>query len=131
MAWTGAGTTIGSGTYRTTTTAVRAILETDLTEAQLTAFIASANTLITANLATSALTAAELVEIERWLAAHLAAVRDQRAKSEKFADAYTVTYQGETGLGLDATLYGQQVQLLDWTGTLRGLGLKRASLELI
>lgn len=107
------------------------IFDTDLTAIQLNAFIAGAHVIVNENLVGKGLSEALLTEIEKWLAAHLASIRDQRVQSENIAGEYSVTYQGKTGLGLDATLYGQMVKQFDHTGTLATLGQKRASITVL
>lgn len=63
-------------------------------------------------------------ELERWLTAHLMAVADGAGLAERRIGDTTIRYHTpKVGLGLDATLYGQQVLLLDTTGTLAGAGL--------
>ncbi len=115
---------------RITDAEVKEIIDTDITP--LTAFITAANLIVTANLADKELGVDLLKEIERWLAAHLIAIRDPRAANEKINNS-SVTYQGKTDMGLNHTSYGQQVLILDYTGTMAsvGAGLKRASLEVI
>lgn len=114
-------------TARTTYAEVSEVIETTLTEAQVNAFINAASRVVTTVLAASGLAAASLEDIEMFLAAHLLSMRDQRAAAETIGD-YQITYQGTSGLGLDATLYGQQVKLLDTTGLLANLGQRAASL---
>ena len=111
---------------RTTSTAVELIIDTTLSDAQINAFIATASLIIDNNLADKGLSTALLTEIETWLAAHLLSMRDQRVSSRTIGDV-SFDYQGKTGLGLDATIYGQQVRLLDLSGTLASLGLRRAN----
>jgi hypothetical protein len=57
-----------------------------------------------------------LKEIERWLAAHFVAIRYQTNASEDIETAKE-TYQYKLGLGLANTMWGQQVLLLDTTGS--------------
>ena len=109
---------------------VMQIISTDLTEAQIEAFINSANVLIDSVLLDRDLPAALLTEIELWLSAHFLSMRDQRVKSER-VDEYSATFQGETGMGLKATTYGQQALALDYSGTLENLGRSRAVIELV
>jgi len=45
------------------------------------------------------------------------------------AHTASIRYQGRTGLGLAATLYGQQVKMLDTSGTLANLGKKKSVVE--
>lgn len=111
---------------RVTTEEVKAILDTELSD--LSAFITAASLLVTEKLGESGLGVDHLKEIERWLAAHLATLRDRRPSHEKL-DAAEVRYDGTTSLGLDFTPYGQQVKVLDTTGTLAALGKKGARLE--
>lgn len=113
-------------TARTTYAEVSEIIQTTLTEAQVNAFINSASRLVSATLATAGLASDVLEDIEMWLAAHLLSTRDMRAQQESLG-SYSVTYQGSTGLGLDATFYGQQVKLLDTSGLLANLGKQAAS----
>jgi hypothetical protein len=114
---------------RTTATAVKVILDTDLTDAQITAFITTANALVDDQLLNKGLSSTILTEIEKWLAAHLASIRDQRVSRESIGDEYSATYQGKTDMGLEATLYGQTALALDTTGTLRSTKLKVADFE--
>lgn len=117
-------------TARTTTAAVGLIIGTTLTSAQIQAFIDTATLVVDANLLDKGLSTDLLTQIETWLAAHLLSMRDQRTSGRKIGDV-SFTYQGQTGLGLDATLYGQQVKLLDTSGTLASLGKRRASITVI
>lgn len=102
------------------------ILETELTEAQLSAFVNSAHYLIQANLLSSGLSSDVLTEIHKYLAAHFASLRDQRIESERVADV-SMKYQGKTDMGLNATLYGQTALMLDTSGSLANLALKPAT----
>ena len=102
------------------------ILETELTEAQLSAFVNSAHYLIQANLLSSGLSSDVPTEIHKYLAAHFASLRDQRIESERVADV-SMKYQGKTDMGLNATLYGQTALMLDTSGSLANLALKPAT----
>lgn len=115
---------------RTTSAEVKQIIETDLVDQQIMAFITTANALVNDQLAAKGLGAELLTEIEKYLSAHLLSLRDQRAQSEGFGDDYRVTYQGKTDLGLNGTQYGQTVMMLDPTGKLaaRSMGKKVARL---
>lgn len=107
---------------------VKEILDTSLTDATIETFISAASMTVSKYLdGVSSLTALQLKEIERWLAAHLIACsREKQVKSEAAGDA-SVSYQGVTGSGLDATLYGQQVKLLDTSGILAAQVGRRAA----
>jgi len=58
--------------------------------------------------------------IERWLAAHYYGISDQ-FYSSRSTDGASGSFQGQTQMGFDATLYGQQAKRLDWTGTLAAM----------
>ena len=105
-------------------------LYTVLSDAEMEAFITPANLIVTEHLGESDLSDAYLKEIERWLSAHFAAVYDKRRSAEKLGDA-SDTFDGKTGLGLDYTSYGQQVKILDPTGTLAGIGKQVVKLEVV
>lgn len=115
---------------RVTAGQVMEIISTSLSDVEINAFINTAHTLIQAKLTDANLGADTLTQIELWLSAHFLSMRDQRAKSETIAE-YSVSYQGNSGMGLESTLYGQQALALDWSGTLKCLGLKKARLNMI
>jgi len=107
---------------------VKEIIDTSVTT---TAFISAANLVVTEKLGSSGLSEDLLKEIERWLAAHLiASSKDKQVESETIGDV-SATYQGKTDMGLDSTFYGQQVKLLDTTGTMANLGKRKAKVEWI
>jgi hypothetical protein len=117
---------------RTTDDAVFAIIDTTLTD--IDTFITTANLFVTNTLGSTDLDDNILEEIERYMTAHFLSVKDQRVQAEKI-DVLSFTYQGKTGMGLDATLYGQMAQALDTTGTLAGIAkngaMKSASISAI
>ena len=118
---------------RTTATEVKQIIDTDLDDTIVTAFISDANPIVTDAIGSdTTLSSAQKASIEKWLSAHLiASTRDQQAAKEGDDDA-TITYQGKWGMGLDATSYGQMVKLLDTTGKIAAsIGKKRASLKAV
>lgn len=103
---------------RTTAAEVKEIMETNLSDAIIDAYILSANALVTKLLdfESSGLTDTLMKEIERWLTAHLiASTRERQAKTEEAGGA-KVVYAGNSNLGLDSTTYGQMVKILDTTG---------------
>jgi hypothetical protein len=106
---------------------VKEILDTSIST---TVFIKAANLIVNEHLSGQGLSNDQLKEIERWLSAHLACVRDPRVAEEAFGDA-RAKYQGITGLGLDATMYGQQVRLLDSTGRLSRVGKQAVYIKAI
>ena len=115
--------------FRVKQSEVREIITTDFES--LLPFIAVADSLVTSKVAGQGLSDAELKEITRWLAAHFVAVADPRAKSEKTDEAQATYFMGKEGTGLDATSYGQQVKILDTTGSLANSGKGAAKLEAI
>ena len=116
---------------RVTDGEVREILFADFdSSVSLGAFITAASLTIDQHLSGQGLSNELLKEIERWLAAHLAAVYQPAAASEREGDK-SATYEGQTGLGLDFTRYGQQVKLLDPTGTLANLGRRKAKFQVV
>lgn len=71
-----------------------------------------------------------LAEIQNFLAAHfLAMSREQQPESESIAGEASVSYRGNSGAGLRATLYGQTAVDLDCSGTLAKRGRKKASIR--
>ena len=102
---------------------VSAIIEVDPT-IDLNPFIRIASSLVTQvseNDEESKLSETLLKEIEVLLAAHFYTHRDQQYSSKKTADA-SASFQGQTGMGLDSSFYGQSAKLLDTTGFLDNLG---------
>jgi hypothetical protein len=95
-----------------------------------TPHIKAANLLVTDMLASKGLSADLMKEVERWLAAHFAAMTEQTVAQEGIGDARAV-YEGKTGMGLQFTRYGQQVMVLDHSGTLANLGKRVAKWETI
>jgi len=110
---------------RVSDTEVKLVIDTSLDD--LTPFILVASQQVDRIAAVGTLGAAVLKEIERWLAAHFVAIRDKRTVSDKVGDS-SHKYEGETGMGLDFTRYGQQAKLLDTTGTLSDVGKRKASM---
>jgi hypothetical protein len=106
---------------RTTIADVRAIIETSLLDAGVTAYITAANNFVTAHLNSAGLTTELLAEIERWTAAHqIAATRERMAKKEGAGGA-EIEYLGKFETGLYSTPYGQMAINLDPTGKLAAI----------
>ena len=117
---------------RVTGSEVKEIFQTTLTASEVEVFITPANQLVTEKLAASGLSDDRLKEIERWLAAHLLAVRDPRKRRQQIGESnetYHVSTLGD--YGLKTTYYGQQVLLLDTTGIMHGLGGKTVSIAVV
>jgi hypothetical protein len=120
---------------RTTSAAVQGVLMDDYGKKadgsfpSLDPFISSANVVVT-RVATCAvaksktLTAAELELIERWLAAHFYAVSDKPYTSKSTQGA-SASFNGQTAMALDATLYGQQAKVIDYSGCLESISKRQ------
>jgi hypothetical protein len=104
---------------RTTATLVKQIIDTDLSDTIVDAYILAANYTITEVLGSDTeLSSDHKAELERWLAAHLISATRERQASKEGAGGASITYEGTTGEGLKATMYGQQVLAMDATGKL-------------
>ena len=111
---------------RVTATEVKQIIDTDLADSIVDAFILGANSVVTEVLGEDTeLSAAHKKEIERWFTAHLLAATREQQIQKAGADGVDVAYQGKTGMGLQATLYGQQVLAFDTTGKLAAIMSKQ------
>ena len=113
--------------------AVKEIIDTDLTDARINRFLNAAY--FTAKPISGNLTdcggSSMFCEIVLWLAAHLITVYERQVKSESVAGEWSVTYLGKEGMGLEASLYGQQVLQMDCSGMLAKTVLKRATFDVI
>jgi len=105
---------------------VKEIIDTDLADTIIDAYILSANYAVTEILGSdTTLSDGHKETIVRWLAAHLIAATREQQIQKAGAGGANVTYQGMTGKGLEATLYGQQVLALDTTGKMMATMTKR------
>jgi len=115
---------------RTTNEAVKGILGSNWNgTSSLTPFVASASALVdrVADCAVKKgypLSAVELDQIETWLAAHLYCQMDLLYQS-KNTNRASATFQGQTGLSLDSTRYGQTAMNLDFSGCLSAIGKRQ------
>jgi hypothetical protein len=105
---------------------VHAIIETPL---DVATFITTAHTMVDYWLARAGLPEDLLKQEELYLAAHFTAVSDPRAQAISDSDTSVRLQLGKDGSGLCSTQYGSMAVALDPTGTLAGLGQKRASVE--
>jgi len=117
---------------RVTCVEVTRIIDTDLDISVIEAYISTAYEVVNNILGSDTTISDELKRnIEIWFTAHLiAATREQQIQKAGVGSA-DVTYQGITGKGLEATLYGQQVLAIDVTGKMKALGAKRAKITAI
>lgn len=109
---------------------IKDIIDTNLTDEQINAFINMAY-FVSKDLGdTSEVSQGMLTEIQRLLAAHFITCREQQPKSEKLRDV-SATYRGADGMGLRSSTYGQQAIALDASGILgtRAEGLRRATIK--
>ena len=114
-------------------TALKEIIDTDLTDAQLNNFLNAAyyTTIpLTGNLGQCGGASMQCLII-KFLAAHLLTVYEGQVKSESIAGEWSVTYRGQEGQGLKSSLYGQAALDLDCSGKLAKLGMKQASIAVI
>jgi len=114
---------------RTTAAKVKTIIDTDLEDLKVEEFINTSNVLINSQLSGTTLGEDLLTEIEKWYAAHLIASSRERMASKEGAGGASIEYVGTYDKGLDSTPYGQQVQALDPTGRIAGLGGNRAYIK--
>jgi hypothetical protein len=98
---------------RATEAAVLLRLDTDLTTAQIEAFIVDANLVVNNELASEGLASTLLTQIEVYVACHLCTLRDRREKSSA-ADSVSFGYDDED--------YWAQAERLDPTGNLAQIG---------
>lgn len=114
---------------RTSESEVKDILDTNLDNTSLSAWIEVANELVDdIAAADSSLTTSRLTKLEKLAAAHLASSQDQRFESAS-SESRSVQYQGETGMGFKGTKHGQAALALDPTGTLANSHLPSASVS--
>ena len=112
---------IGSGTTttRVEVSDIRDIIDTKLGDTEIEAFILAANLIVTEDLSTKSVLSTERLQmIELYLSAHFVTLRDRRESSRSLGDGSTTTFEGQTGLFLTSSHYGQTAIMLDSTGTL-------------
>ena len=107
---------------RTTDEAVEGIIEVDAA-IPLTPFIEAASHLVTKVCVNTGYDAVDLELIERWLSAHMYAIRDPRYLVER-AGSVLAEYRSKVDLGFDVTHYGQQAMRLAYNGELAKLNEK-------
>jgi len=120
---------------RVTVQDVKDIFDTNMDDSFVEAFIRSASIIVNNCPATVAISPAlsedELFELERWVSAHLAAIRDPVSLRSKIGDAeawhFPAAVTTAWAKGLSLTPYGQQALAIDRTGFLANSGKARAS----
>lgn len=109
---------------RVTVDEVKEIIDTSLTDAQITAFITAANALVSESVTSTAIGTDQKKEIERWVTAHLIASTREQQLIEAKAGSASAKFQGQTGMMFKSTFYGQNALLLDSSNALARLGGK-------
>ena len=109
---------------RVTPDEVKEIIDTDLTDPRITAFITGANAVVEDRLVGKGLSTSLLKEIERWLAAHYIAANIERQAIQEKAGPASQSFANIFGKHLLSTTYGQTAAELDSTGTLASAGKK-------
>jgi len=103
---------------RTTEAEVKELIDTLLSNEEITPFLTAANVLVTAR-CDGAYDEEILIQIEKHLTAHFITMRDPRVKSEEIGDAAITYFATSTvGEGLASSPQGQTVQLFDFKGLL-------------
>ena len=117
---------------RVTGTQVKTVIITVKTASEVENFIPSANELVTEVLSGAGFSSTRLALIEKWLSAHFVAIDDASARiAEEEIDDVRNKYEGKTGMRLNFTRYGQQVLLLDTSGSFADLGKGPAEVKTI
>lgn len=111
---------------RTTAAAVKAIMKTTVTEAQITAsgILDDAYNFVTAKLGGQSLGDDLLASIEKWVAAHMVSLGLDRQIQRGKGGSAEATYTGRYDMNLQMTSYGQMACALDTTGILAAAGGK-------
>jgi hypothetical protein len=116
---------------RVTASAVKEVIETELTDAEVNACINTANVLIQGrSRMLTELSDDTLTQIELWLAAHFVSVRDPRVAQETVDDT-TIRYELPKAGSLTESTYGQVAVALDTTLSLVGSTVRRAVIEVL
>ncbi len=114
-----------------TPTAVKDIIETELLVSSLNSFINMAYAVtrpLAGNLGDCG-SGDTLEQIMLLLAAHFVTLRERTLKSESVGGEWSASFMGQDGLGLNASLYGQQALALDCSGNLAKAGMKQATFQ--
>lgn len=117
-----------------TATDVLKCVELTLTTDDIDAAIVTADSLTTElDLTGKGLGAAMLFEVQKYLAAHFAQMKERQTKREDVALEIDAQFMGKDDFGLYATTHGQQSIAMDLTGSLADVakGKKRAQINLL
>ena len=114
---------------RVTSSEVKVVVSTSIDNVT-TPFIDIATLIVDEDLADYGMSADRLTKIELYLAAHFVAMKEERGGLTRTRTGDSEDYfRAFMGDGLKATRYGQTAMLIDSSGRLSGLGLRKASLE--
>lgn len=116
---------------RTTIAEVKEIIDTELEDANITAYIDSANIMVTEVVGDSDMSASFLIEIERWLTAHMISITKERQAKKQEVNKAKIEYTGVYGDQLKMTSYGQMVLVWDTSNSFNNLGKKNATITAV
>jgi hypothetical protein len=102
---------------------------TELSDSQLESFIGPAKRLYDGRTDGVSVDADRRDDVVTQLAAHIVATGPERQISSGGEGGGNVSFEGETGMGLEATTHGQIAITLDPTGKLAGSDKPRASVD--
>lgn len=110
---------------------LRKIIDTNLPDADLQAYINTASVFVGEVLKDTSIPDQLKTEITKWYAAHLLASTREQQLLEASAGSASAKFQAVISDGIGATMYGQQVLALDTTGTFAKLGKRKMTLRAI
>mgnify|MGYP005855462585 CR=1 FL=1 len=116
---------------RVTSSHVKELTGTDLSDEAINVFIDAANSLVNQHLFGKGPTDYQLRRIELFLTGHLVTMNRERQVVSESVNPASVTYSDIFGKGLQATTYGQTALQLDPTGRLRKVDQKDIVLKAI
>lgn len=114
---------------RATATDVRAVIDTELSDSEISSYIEDANLEVEEKLAGEGLSDTRLKKIEKYLAAHFIRFVRERQVNSGQQNSAQVSFSGSFGEGLSATSPGQVVLETDTTGILGESMKSQASFE--
>jgi len=118
---------------RVTSNDVLDIMDADISISNnaMVAFITAAEEMITNIYTDSGASTTLLMEIERWLVAHMIASTLQRMGAEEKVGQAQIKYTGKWEMGLNSTPYGQMVLTLDTTGLMAKARMRLATITAV
>ena len=110
---------------------VREIIETELTNEQITPYLAAAEVMLVSAFREKTVDVATREELKAWLAAHYIAVTRQRVSAKESAGGASIEYAGVYGAALESTPWGQTAMMMDATGALKAASTKKGNIQII